>query len=73
MNYKKNILIWGTGLKGQRAFDVLTQYENTYNVVAFGNNDKNSVFLFIIHLEIYIVLALFFFFFIFFQIVVIAS
>ena len=52
MNYKKNILIWGTGLKGQRAFDVLTQYENTYNVVAFGDNDKNRLGRFFYNKEI---------------------
>ena len=43
MGSRKNILIWGTGLKGQKAFDTLIQYTQTYNIVAFGDNDKNKV------------------------------
>lgn len=38
----KNVLIWGTGKKGQEAFDRLSQYTKSYNITAFGDNDKEK-------------------------------
>lgn len=35
---KKNILIWGTGLKGEKAYRLLAEHRE-YCVIAFGDND----------------------------------
>ena len=39
----KNILIWGAGMWGRKAFDILSAYKNTYNIVAFGDNDHDKI------------------------------
>lgn len=39
----KNILIWGTGQRGQEAFEKLSRYTESYNIVAFGDNDVNKI------------------------------
>lgn len=39
----KNVLIWGAGMWGRKAFDILNPYKNAYNIVAFGDNDSNKI------------------------------
>ena len=39
----KNILIWGAGIWGRKAFDMLSPYQDAYNIVAFGDNDGNKI------------------------------
>lgn len=39
----RNILIWGTGQRGQEAFRAFSQYTELYNIIAFGDNDKNQI------------------------------
>ncbi len=36
-------MIWGAGLWGEKALDILSSYKNAYNVVAFGDNDSNKI------------------------------
>ncbi len=39
----KNILIWGTGQRGQEAFKTLSRYTELYKIAAFGDNDINKI------------------------------
>lgn len=39
----KNVLIWGADSKGQKALDILSRYEKSYNIVAFGDNNVNKI------------------------------
>lgn len=39
----KNVLIWGTGKKARDIFMSLNKYCGSYNITAFGDNDKERV------------------------------
>lgn len=39
---KKNILIWGTGLKGEKVYSLLSDHRE-YCVIAFGDNDAKMI------------------------------
>lgn len=39
----KNILIWGAGIWGRKAFDMLSLYQDAYHIVAFGDNDGDKI------------------------------
>ncbi len=39
----KNVLIWGAGVWGKKAFDILSPYKDVYHIVAFGDNDSNKI------------------------------
>lgn len=39
----KNVLIWGAGVWGRKAFDILSPYKDAYHIVAFGDNDSNKI------------------------------
>ena len=39
----KNVLIWGAGVWGKKAFDILSPYKDVYHIVAFGDIDSNKI------------------------------